>query len=335
MGSATAWHLARDGREVVLLEQFEQGHVRGSSHGGSRIFRLAYDDAMYVRMARDAGEWWREFEDDASTTVLETTGGIDFGDASAVASIIDALVEAGVGHHLLGPSEAAERFPGFSFDGAVLWQPDAGRLLADLAVRTFQERAEAHGAQVLFKTPMSSFKTAGDGVIVTSADERYEAGCVVVTAGAWVNKVLAGHAELPPIEVTREQIFHFQPEEPGMLWPSFIDHRSPGIYGLESPGEGVKVAEHHTGPAVDPDERTFDVDEVGRKRVTRYVERTLPGLSPVPASAATCLYTSTPDHSFVIERQGPVVIGSPCSGHGFKFTPLIGRRLADLANDKG
>ena len=103
------------------------------------------------------------------------------------------------------------------------------------------------------------------------------------------------------------------------------------VYGLETPGEGIKVAEHGAGVETDPDDRSFEIDQIGRQRMIRYVTERLPGLDPKPVTESTCLYTSTPDNEFVLERRGRLVVGSACSGHGFKFTPLTGRRLAHLA----
>ena len=136
-------------------------------------------------------------------------------------------------------------------------------------------------------------------------------------------------AQSPNVTVTQEQVQHFAPKVE-QEWPSFIHHRDKWIYGLLTPGEGVKVDEHFAGPVIDPDARVprnLDHDAT----MVRYVEEWMPGLDPTPIHEAECLYTTTPDESFVLERVGPVVIGSPCSGHGFKFTPLIGQRLADLA----
>src|SRR5829696_74609 len=127
MGSAAAWHLARRGRGVALLERFEPGHVRGSSHGASRIFRLAYDDPLYVRLARSALAGWRELEDDVGEPLLDVTGGIDHGDAGSVQEVAAALAASGVAFELLAPEEAAERWPGLRFDGTVLHHPEGGR----------------------------------------------------------------------------------------------------------------------------------------------------------------------------------------------------------------
>lgn len=329
MGSATAWWLARRGCEVVLLEQFEQGHRRGSSHGGSRIFRFAYADPEFVGMAQAALPLWRELEDDAGTTLLDITGEVDHGDPHDVAAVASALSLRGAAHEVLPADAAHERWPGMHFEGDVLFHPDGGRCRSDDTVRALQTRAAAHGADVRFETGPAVLRTTASGVEVDAAGETFRAPVAVVTAGAWVTDVVGSDALPAAVKVTQEQIQHFVPVVQGE-WPSFIHHRRPWIYGLHTPGEGVKVAEHHVGAVVDPDNRPpRNID--AEATVVRYVEHWFPGLDPTPVHVAECLYTTTPDESFVLERRGNVVIGSPCSGHGFKFTPLIGRRLADLA----
>jgi len=330
MGSATAWWLARRGREVVLLEQFEQGHVKGSSHGRSRIFRLAYDDPMYVRMAQEALPLWRELEADAGRPLLDTTGSVDHGDGRSVEAVAAALAACGAAHEVIPAGAARERWPAMRFDGDVLFHPDGGRCRADDAVRALQDRAAALGADVRFGTGRAALRAMSDGagVEVEAAGDTLRAPVAVVTAGAWVREVV-DPALAPDVHVTQEQIQHFTPPT-NDEWPSFIHHRQPWVYGLLAPGEGVKVAEHHVGPVVDPDRRPAR-DAAAEATIVRYVEEWFPGLDPTPVHVAECLYTTTPDESFVLERRGPIVIGSPCSGHGFKFTPLIGRRLADLA----
>lgn len=332
MGSATAWQLARRGVDVVLLERFGPGHVNGSSHGATRIFRFAYPEERYVRMAMDALPLWRELEQDSGEVLLETTGGLDVGGESDVAPIEAALGTCGATAGRVGMADAAERWPGLAVDGddVVLWQPDAGRIWAERTVAALQSQTAHHGGEVRHHEPVTSLSVA-TGHATTEADE-YLADTIVVTSGAWLSSLVD---DAPELTVTREQTFHFAPLDDDLPWPSFIHHRgtdAPGVYGLETPGEGIKVAEHGTGAVVaDPDDRSFDIDEVGRQRVIRYVQDRLPGLDSRPATELTCLYTSTADSGFVLDRRGRLVIGSACSGHGFKFTPLIGQRLADLA----
>jgi sarcosine oxidase len=336
MGSAAAWSLARRGREVALIEQYEQGHCRGSSHGGSRIFRLAYPDPVYINMARAALPLWRELEDDAGRDLLETTGGLDHGDPAKVSEIAAALTGCGVSRELLSRDEAAERWPMFCFDGPVCFQPDAGRCLADATVRSLQDRAAHHGATLHFEETAVRVEAHGDGIAVTTPEDRYEAPVAVIAAGAWVRHLIADLLPLPPLTVTQEQPFHFAAASPSGRWPSFIHYRQPTIYGLETPGEGIKVAEDHTGVLVDDlHKRSFTVDAAGRQRVIDYVGEWIPGLVALPCSETTCLYTTTPTEEFVIDRRGPLVVAAGFSGHGFKFTPLIGRMLADLVDGGG
>jgi sarcosine oxidase len=326
MGSATAWWLARRGVDVVLLEQFEPGHTRGSSHGGTRIFRFAYYEPHYVRMAQAALPLWRELEDDAGEPLLDTTGAIDHGHPDAIDAVERALATCGAAYERLSRAQATERWPALRFDGDVVFHPGGGRCHADATVAALQRRAADHGARVHFDTK-AELEITDRGVEVHTPAQTWTAPVAVVTAGAWVRKVLGERS--PDVTVTQEQVQHFAPLVE-QEWPSFIHHRRPWIYGLLTPGEGVKVDEHHVGPEVHPDHRRARSDELERA-VVRYVEEWMPGLDPTPRHTTECLYTTTPDESFVLERVGPVVIGSPCSGHGFKFTPLIGQRLADLA----
>jgi sarcosine oxidase len=333
MGSATAWWLARRGRSVVLAERFAAGHANGSSHGEVRIFRFAYPDADYVRMAQTALPLWRELEADAGEVLLDQTGAIDHGPTPALDAIVAALGASGAEHEVLRPSDASDRWPGLHFDGPVVFHAAGGRLFADRTVAALQRRAAELGADVRFESPAQIVDATHEHADVDIAGEIIRARCVVVTAGAWVADVVARAGdvpELPPLKVTQETVTHFPPLDPSASWPSFIHHDAGLRYGLQSLSEGVKVGGHHEGAVIDPDRRDFRLDSLQVQQITDYVRRWLPGLDPEPQFGATCLYTTTPDESFVIERRGPIVIGSACSGHGFKFTPLVGRMLADL-----
>ena len=332
-GSATAWWLARRGVSVTLLERFAPGHDRGSSHGGSRIFRFAYPDPHYVRLAQAALPLWRELEGDADEALLDTTGAVDHGDPSSIADTVAALAACDAPHEVLSVAEAAERWPFMRCEGSVLFHPAGGRCRADTTIAALQRSAAAHGAAVHHNAGPVSL---GDDleVVAPALDRSWRASAVVVTAGAWTDSVVGRRVALPALTVTQEQVQHFTPRlAPDAAWPSFIHHQQPWIYGLLSPGEGMKVARHHVGPMVDPDDRPRR-DDAADQIVSRYVEQWFPGLDPSPVHTAECLYTTTPDESFVLQRSGQLVVGTACSGHGFKFTPLIGQRLADLAMEE-
>jgi sarcosine oxidase len=312
MGGATAWQLQSRGADVVLYEQFGPGHVRGSSHGGARIFRFAYDDPEYVAMAQRALGGWRALEEEAGEPLLDITGGVDHGSAREIERLSASMSSNGVTHEVMPGSEAEERFPGMRFDERVLVHPDGGRCRAGAVVAALQRLVDTR-----YDTKIESIA-------------ELDADVVVVAAGAWLPELLAD-VPLPKLTVTREQIVHFA-SRVDEQWPSFIHRQTNGVgvYGLETPGEGIKVAEHHTGPVVDPDTRDFELVPEGVERVVRYVEEWFPGLDPAPVFPATCLYTNTENDDFLLDRVGDVVIVSPCSGHGFKFAPEIGRLAADL-----
>jgi sarcosine oxidase len=329
MGSAAAWRLSTRGRSVLLLEQFEVGHTRGSSHGGSRIFRYAYPDAEYVALARRARPLWSELESESESTLIDVTGGVDHGDPRAVGEIADALTAAGVPYERWSATEANERFPVLRFDRDVCYQSDAGRCRAGAAVDALVRCAIARGVELREGERVVGIDETADGARVRTDAGEYSAPLVVVAAGAWV----AGLVGLAPVRVTREQYVHLPPRDPAQAWPSFIHYRGPvPAYGLETPGEGVKLGDHHAGELLtDPDSPAVLHAEASA-RLVAYASEWIPGVEPVAVSTATCLYTTTPTEDFVIDRVGPIVICSPCSGHGFKFAPIVGELVAGLVD---
>lgn len=304
-GCAAAWALRARDVDVTLIDQFEPGHVRGSSHGRTRIFRLAYPEPHWVALAEEALAGWRDLERECGERLLELYGLIELCSSAAVSSQ-DVLAARGIEHRLLEPGEARVAVP----DGWVaLWQRDAGVVRADKALAAF--RGEL-------------------GVLRERVDslDDLDADVVVVTAGAWIAELVPD----VPVRVTRETVAYFRHDGPPL--PSIVEldetTRHHAMYALHDPLHGIKVGVHHGGNAADPNVEE-PPDPVLVEAITAWVAERFPDAEPVPVAVETCLYTTTDDESFVLERRGRVVVGSACSGHGFKFAPAVGRRLADLA----
>ncbi len=216
----------------------------------------------------------------------------------------------------------------------MVFQPGGGRIASGAARLAMIEQAQRHGAAFCWVAPVLGIEPDGDRVRVIARDDVLVADTVVVTAGAWVSEVVGSVVDLPPVTVTQESVFHFAPRTEPSWWPSLIHHGETFVYGLETPGLGVKLGEHHTGPTVDPYTRDGAIDPGSRERVVQFVEQAMPGLAPVPVDEITCLYTTLPNEDFVVDRVGPVVVASPCSGHGFKFAPLLGAMIADCVEER-
>jgi sarcosine oxidase len=334
MGTGTARSLTERGRRVLLLERFEIGHAMGSSGGPTRIFRISYHHPDYVRMARLALGEWRDLEARAGERLLVTTGGLDVGAGGRETA--SALEAAGERLEYMRPEAARERWPALRFepDAEIFLQEDGGVCMAERTVNAQARLAAEGGATILQHTKVERVTADGHGVEVNAEGSTYRAPVAVITAGPWAGGLLAD-AGLPiSLVPSFEQVTYFALDEPSPL-PTVIDWtvdriQTPYIVpNPEEPGH-FKVSVHRSGQAVDPDERSFDPDPDRVAWVTDYTQTRFARHRPTGATD-TCLYTNTPDEDFVLDRQGPIVIGSPCSGHGFKFTPLIGRILADLA----
>jgi len=338
MGSSTAWHLARQGVEALVLEQFVPATDRGSSHGSARITRRAYPEDDYVRLTGEAFEWWRELEAATGTTLLRMTGGLDHGSWRQPEVIAASLARSGVPHELLSASDAGDRFPGMVFDSPALFHPQAGTVDVDRGVRAFLDGARALGGRDTSGVEVTRVGVDDDGVTVTTAGGAVRARIAVVAAGAWVEELVGANAPLPPIRVTEHRVFHFPRRDESVTWPVTLHRDALDIYHLPGgrdggPGDARKIAEH-TGPVTTARTRQGVVDEGSRARIVDYVERWLPGLEPTPFAETTCLYTSTPSDDFVIDRIGSLVVVSACSGHGAKLAPTAGRIAADLVVGK-
>ena len=343
MGSATAWQLASQGKEVALIEQFGAAHNKGSSHGGTRIFRLSYRTPLYTDLAARALPDWRELEADTQEHLLEQNGQLDHGYKEAIDEIAISLDRHNRPYERMNASEAHARWPGMNFEDHVIYSPDGGRCFADKTVETLINRSRELGAQVQLNTPVLSIALDGDFAIVETANQTWRTPSLVVAAGGWVNKLIGHIVKLPDLIVDAGQPAHFQPMADlaaESYWPSFLHHGANGrggspleasAYGLYTPGEGFKVGTWSDRKAIDPDNRDFEISQKHLTEMKEYVAHWFPGLDIESAVATTCLFTNTPEEDFILDRRGPITVCSPCSGHGFKFVPTIGKITAELA----
>ncbi|MEG8034070.1 FAD-dependent oxidoreductase [Sphingomonas sp. LR61] len=314
------------------------GTTTASSHGATRIFRQGYADPEYVALTSRALALWEALEGAADEELIVRTGAVDHGRAEVVDAIAAALTDAGIPHETLSPDAAAARWPGIAFEGHVLARHGRSH-----PVRP-RHRAVPHpggtdGAR------RAALRHGGDGarrprrrrdrdaVRRVHPPQLVRGGGRGSWAPALVGDLLAGRgAGLPAIRVTQEQPAHFPSRLPDQAWPSFVHWAADDdVYGLLTPGEGVKVGFHGTGPVVDPDHRDFTPVPAEAERLQAYVARYVPGVDATKPTFISCLYDNSPDEDFVIDRRGPVTVATGFSGHGFKFAPLLGDMIADLA----
>ncbi|MHB8513384.1 MAG: FAD-dependent oxidoreductase [Actinomycetota bacterium] len=323
MGAATAWAFSKRTIDALVLEQFTLEHDRGSSHGATRVFRFAYDDPMYVSMAQRSLRLWRELEDSSKHALLTITGGIDFGSTEYLEDEAAALHSCGAEAHVLDPHALRERFPMIDYGSEyALYSPDTGVLDASQCLTDLLA-----SASVRTQTKADSISIEDDSLVING---NIKATRAILTAGAWSGPLLASASISLPLQVTREQVFHFSSSETS---PVVIDRLDVMRYVVPTP-TGIKAGEHGTGIRCTADDRSFEVEPEGQKRITEWITQSFPSAGSNPQSAETCLYTLTPDEDFVIGSKGPLIYASPCSGHGFKFAPLIGEILCAMALDE-
>ena len=307
MGCATAWALRERGAEVSVHEQFGLDHARGSSHGRTRIFRVSYPDPSWIRLAQEARAGWLELD----PGLLGLYGLVELV-ADPEQTSARALDECGVQYRLLDRDEARALGASLPDGWSALHLADAGVVFADRARHAFLDAA---GVDVETNRRIESV-------------DELDADVVVVTAGSWVRDF----APDLPVTVTRETLAYFRRE--GQPPPSIVELNPEtgghGMYSLYDPVHGLKAGAHHAGVEADPN-AAGEPDPAVVERISNWVRERFPDVDPEPVDAQACLYTTTRDEHFILERRGRVVIGSACSGHGFKFAPAVGRRLAELA----
>ncbi len=347
MGSAAAYYLSKQGQKVLLLEQFELDHKNGSSYGFSRIIRYSYDYPEYVALAKDTYPLWFALEDELQDTLVIKTGGIDFGppDDEMLQNTIKSVKGSNLEHELLSIDEAHQRFPQFKFrdDFQVLYQPDSGLVMASKAVLSHIKLAQKRGTTVKDNTPVQSINILSDSVEIKTESDTYSAGRLVVTAGSWAKSLLAQTGIDLPLTPLRCQLNFMMPDNLNQydaancpVWIAHVSGLYPeSIYGLPShSGSGFKIAFHGGAPVNHPSEIDYTPDADNIENLRKFMQAHIPQVANAPVrESRICLYTITPDEDFIIDthpNHSHVVIGAGFSGHGFKFSTIIGKMLSDI-----
>jgi sarcosine oxidase len=347
-GANAAHQLARRGARVRLIEQFQINHANGSSHGPSRIIRLAYLERHYVELAQAAFVLWRAMEAESGAQLLYTTGGLDFGepDAFELREIGENYAAMGIPYDAVDAREIMRRFPQFRLPESYVgfYQPDYAMLAADRCVATAAMLAQRHGAVLHEHEAVREITPQTGGVTVRTDAATYTADKLVICAGSWILTLLNTLGVDLPLKVTKEQVLFMRARNPEDFaigrFPLFL-HRT---YDSTSIGSGFPTLGHscpklmldRIGPHMAPGDPDKAIEKDQAERVRDYAMGILPGLTGEIVEAVSCRYTMTPDEDFVIDRHpehGQILFASPCSGHGFKFGPVLGQILADLTLD--
>lgn len=348
MGAAALRALAARGVPAVGIERFHPGHAHGSSHGETRVFRIAhFEHPASAPLALAARGAWRRIERETGTSLLTNTGILEAGPEGSpiVSGSLAAARRHGLPHEVLGAREACARFRAFSLpDGWIAsFQPDGGVLRAEASVEAMVASAAARGASVLAERRVTALAPQRDGVRVVFADgSGLTADRVVVAAGPWIGALAPELA--PALTVTRQTVGWFAPRQPELVRPAtmpafILAAPEDTFYGFpDMSGSGVKTASHIAGEAVHDPDAAAGPNEGPLDRLAANIARYLPAAAGPRRAASACFYTRTADEHVALgphPADARILLASPCSGHGFKFASLIGEILADLALDGG
>ena len=345
MGSAACYHLAKRGQRVLGLERFDLGHGMGSSHGLSRIIRIAYfEGPQYVPLLKRASQLWKETGDEAGMQLLYVTGSMDIapeGEGFVEASR-QSCIQHDLKHEVMSRDDIERRFPAFRLtpQHCGLWQPDGGFVASERAIYAHAGLAMKHGAELRFNEPLLSWKaTANGGVEVETARRTVSAGRLVLASGAWMPELVPalGRSE----HIVKQAIGWFGVRRPELFQPAhfpvfILTVEEGNFYGFplfEHPGFKLG-GPHFAREPIDPNDpdRTPSVKQV--QAIRDCLKRYLPDAAGDPLTVKGCMYTVTPDEHFVVDTlpEAPqVTVISACSGHGYKFCSVLGEVAADLA----
>lgn len=346
MGSAAIYHLAARGLDVLGLERYDVPHARGSSHGITRIIRWPqYEDPAYVPLVERAFELWEELEADHPRQLLYRVGSVDTGprDGEIFGGSKEAAETHEIPHEILSAAELRDRFPGFDLpaDHMALYQPDGGFLYCEQCTVAHVEAAHDEGATVRAREAIEGWEPADAGVVVRTDRGEYTAEKLVVTAGAWTEKLLPDLA--PLLEPERQVLGWFQPNAPETFAPEnfpvwvseFEEGHAYGFPVFDVPGFKLGGFNHlqQTG---DADELLTEPTRRDEAVLREYVDNYFPDAAGPTMRLEPCMFTNTPDEHFLLDvhpAYEDVVVGAGFSGHGFKFASVVGEVLSDLAMD--
>jgi sarcosine oxidase len=346
MGSATAWQLAKRGKRVLGLEQFDIPHASGSSHGINRIIRLAYyEDPSYVPLLKRAYELWRELESECGEHLLHITGSIDASEPDGIVftGALESCRLHDLSHEVLTSAELTRRFPAYRLpdDYLALYQEEGGFLLSERCIVQHAEEAMKHGAEIHGREEVLDWTGSENGISVRSTRGTYRTDKLIFTAGAWMGRLVDELA--PLLQPERQVLAWLQPLEPSLFTPETFPVFNLTVpegryYGFPVYGNpGFKIGRyHHLDEAIDPSEPLRAPNEADEEVLRAYVSRYAPAANGPTLALRTCIFTNSPDEHFIIDTlpdDERVIMASPCSGHGFKFCSVIGEILADLAMD--
>lgn len=341
VGSATLAELAARGLRVLGIDRFAPPHDHGSSHGQTRVIRQAYfEHPDYVPLLRRTYELWGELQQRAGASLLTQCGLLEVGppDGEVVGGVRRAAAMHDLAVHQLSAAEVADRWPALRVpDGlAAVFEQEAGYLQVERCIEAMLRNARELRAEVRTGCEVVRWQASGESVTVTTAHGVYSAGSLIVTAGAWAGSLLASLG-VPLAPLVKTLYWYPVGDVPAATeLPVYLYELAGGVpYGFPSlDGNTIKVAEHTGGtPIDDPLKKPSAIDEADHRHVESLVRQCLPQFGGKPLQHATCLYTMTPDHHFVVDRhpQHPnVVFAAGLSGHGYKFAPVLGEALADL-----
>ena len=343
MGSAATYHLARGGARVLGLERFDVPHEFGSSHGLTRIIRLAYSEGShYVPLLRDAYRLWRELEEVSGESILRVTGGLDIGPESGgiVQGSLASCLEHDLPFEQLDAAAVNRRFPGYRLPAGMcaIHQPDAGYLHCETAVRAHAAAARSLGAEIVTGVRVLGFEPTGGGVRVETDGGRYEARKLVITAGPWVGELLP--ALRPQCRPVRQVMLWTDPVDLAAFdparFPIFVLESEIGaFYGFpDNRGEGFKIGKfhHRRQPVPDPDAMDRECRPEDEAVLREGIEAFFPRANGPTRRMTACIFTNSPDGHFILDRHpeaAGVFVAAGFSGHGFKFCGVVGRILAD------